>query len=67
MGTLAVATKGQWMAGVSTDINATFVRPAGKLGDTVFMETRVTGIGEPPTLSKVLLLLGSLSEHCRGD
>jgi hypothetical protein len=34
------------MAGVSTDINATFVKPGGKLGDTVFMETRVIGIGE---------------------
>jgi hypothetical protein len=35
------------MTGVSTDINATFVKPGGKLGDTMFMETRVTGIGEP--------------------
>ncbi|KAG8817391.1 hypothetical protein FRC17_011249 [Serendipita sp. 399] len=45
MGSLAVATKGQWMTGVSTDINATFLKPGGKLGDTVFMECRVVGIG----------------------
>ncbi|KAG8819917.1 hypothetical protein FRC17_010298 [Serendipita sp. 399] len=45
MGSLAVATKGQWMTGVSTDINAAFLKPGGKLGDTVFMECRVVGIG----------------------
>ena len=32
-------------AGVSTDINASFVRPGGKLGDTIFMECNVIGIG----------------------
>jgi acyl-coenzyme A thioesterase 13 len=50
MGSLAIATKGQWVTGVSTDINATFVRPGGKLGETVFMDTRVTGIGERKSL-----------------
>lgn len=46
MGSLAVATKGQWMTGVSTDISSTFVKPGGRLGDTVFMESRIVGIGE---------------------
>ncbi|KAG8761645.1 hypothetical protein FRC14_000029 [Serendipita sp. 396] len=46
MGSLAVATKGQWMTGVSTDINASFVKPGGKLGDMIFMESRVVGFGK---------------------
>lgn len=53
MGSLAISTHGQWMTGVSTDINASFVRPAGKLGEQVFMDCRVVGIGE----SDVSLLL----------
>jgi acyl-coenzyme A thioesterase 13 len=46
MGSLAISTKGQWMTGVSTDINATFVKPAGALDDSVFMETKVVGFGK---------------------
>lgn len=45
MGSLAIATKGQWMTGVSTDISASFVKPGGKLGDKVLIEGRVVGIG----------------------
>ncbi|KIM19540.1 hypothetical protein M408DRAFT_205137 [Serendipita vermifera MAFF 305830] len=33
------------MTGVSTDINASFVRPAGKLDEQIRMETSVVGIG----------------------
>jgi acyl-coenzyme A thioesterase 13 len=46
MGSLAIATKGQWMTGVSTDISASFVKPGGKLGDKVLIEGRVVGIGQ---------------------
>lgn len=45
MGSLAVATRGQWMTGVSTDISASFIKPGGKLGEEVFMESKVVGIG----------------------
>jgi len=37
LGSLAIASKGHFMTGVSTDIGTSFVRPAGEL------ETRSTG------------------------
>jgi acyl-coenzyme A thioesterase 13 len=46
LGSLAVATKGQWMTGVSTDIGASFVRPAGKVGDILSAKAIVTAMGE---------------------
>lgn len=45
MGSLAVATRGQWMTGVSTDVSASFIKPGGRLGDEVFMESKVVGMG----------------------
>jgi acyl-coenzyme A thioesterase PaaI-like protein len=48
MGSLVIATKGQCMTGVSTDIGATFVRPGGKLGESVTIEGKLTAIGAAP-------------------
>lgn len=45
MGSLALATKGQYMTGVSTDIGTSFVRPGGKPGDTLLMKSVLTGMG----------------------
>jgi hypothetical protein len=45
VGSLAVATKGQYMTGVSTDISGSFVRPAGRPGDVLKMIGTVTGMG----------------------
>jgi acyl-coenzyme A thioesterase 13 len=45
VGSLAVASKGQYMTGVSTDISASFVKPAGKPGDLLKMVGTVTAIG----------------------
>jgi len=45
MGSLAVATRGQWMTGVSTDVSASFIKPGGGLSDEVFMESKVVGMG----------------------
>lgn len=45
MGSLAVAARGQWMTGVSTDISASFIKPGGTLGEEVFMESKVVGMG----------------------
>lgn len=55
MGSLALATKGQYMTGVSTDLAATFVKPAGKPGDILNMAATVTGMGEchTPTAFRV--------------
>ena len=45
LGSLAVATKGHFMTGVSTDIGTSFVRPAGRVGDTLYAKATLTGIG----------------------
>ena len=47
LGSLAVASKGHWLTGVSTDIGTSFVRPAGKVGDVLHARAVLTGIGEP--------------------
>lgn len=46
IGSLAVATKGQFMTGVSTDLGASFVKPAGKAGDILTATAVVTAMGE---------------------
>ena len=45
IGSLAVATKGQYMTGVSVDIGTSFVKPAGRVGDELVMKAVITGIG----------------------
>lgn len=46
LGSLAVASKGHWMTGVSTDIATSFVRPSGRVGDIVNVKASVIGMGE---------------------
>ncbi|KAG6854652.1 hypothetical protein C0991_003300 [Blastosporella zonata] len=46
LGSLAVATKGQFMTGVSTDIGTSFVRPAGRVGDVLHAKAVLTGMGK---------------------
>ncbi|TFK40796.1 HotDog domain-containing protein [Crucibulum laeve] len=46
LGSLAVATKGHYMTGVSTDIGTSFVRPAGRIGDVLHAKSTLTGIGK---------------------
>ena len=46
LGSLAVATKGQYMTGVSVDIGTSFVKPAGRVGDTLTAKATLVGIGE---------------------
>lgn len=45
LGSLAVASQGQYMTGVSTDISTSFVKPAGKPGDELKMTATLTGMG----------------------
>ena len=45
MGSLAVATKGQFLTGGSVDIGTSFVKPAGRVGDELRMSAVVVGIG----------------------
>jgi acyl-coenzyme A thioesterase 13 len=51
LGSLAVATKGHFMTGVSTDIGTSFVRPAGRVGDTLHAKAILTGMGGAVTSS----------------
>lgn len=45
LGSLAVASHGQYMTGVSTDISTSFVKPAGKPGDELRMVATLTAMG----------------------
>lgn len=45
LGSLAVATHGQYMTGVSVDIGTSFVKPGGRAGDVLTAKAVVTGIG----------------------
>lgn len=45
IGSLAVATKGLFMTGVSTDIGTSFIRPAGRVGDVLYAKAVVTSMG----------------------
>ena len=46
LGSLAVASKGHFMTGVSTDIGASFIKPAGSVGDTLYGNAVVTAMGK---------------------
>jgi len=45
LGSLAVASHGQYMTGVSTDISTSFVKPAGKPGDELRIVATLTAMG----------------------
>lgn len=51
LGSLAVATKGQYMTGVSVDIGTSFVKPGGKVGDVLAARATVSGMGKPLKLT----------------
>ncbi|KAF9475648.1 thioesterase thiol ester dehydrase-isomerase [Pholiota conissans] len=53
LGSLAVASKGHYMTGVSTDIGTSFVRPAGRVGDTLHAKAVLTGLGKQLAYTRV--------------
>jgi len=53
LGSLAVASKGHFMTGVSTDIGTSFTRPAGRVGDTLFGKAIVTAMGKSLASTRV--------------
>ncbi|KAL1950346.1 hypothetical protein VTO73DRAFT_5470 [Trametes versicolor] len=53
LGSLAVATKGQYMTGVSVDIGTSFVKPAGRVGEELTATAVVTGIGKSLAYTRV--------------
>lgn len=53
LGSLAVASKGHYMTGVSTDIGASFIRPAGRTGDTLHARATLTAMGKSLAYTRV--------------
>ncbi|KAJ7095851.1 HotDog domain-containing protein [Mycena belliarum] len=53
LGSLAVATKGQFMTGVSTDIGTSFVRPSGKTGDVLHVKAELIGMGKSLAYTRI--------------
>lgn len=53
LGSLAIASKGHFMTGVSTDIGTSFVKPAGIVGDTLYGIAVVTTIGKSLAYTRV--------------
>ncbi|KAF8967144.1 thioesterase thiol ester dehydrase-isomerase [Flammula alnicola] len=53
LGSLAVATRGHFMTGVSTDIGTSFVRPAGRIGDVLHAKAVLTGMGKQLAYTRV--------------
>jgi len=55
-GSLAVASKGLFATGVSTDLNVTFLAPA-KLGDKVIADAKLVKLGKTLAFTTVEVLL----------
>ncbi|KAI6114496.1 thioesterase thiol ester dehydrase-isomerase [Pisolithus sp. B1] len=53
LGSLAVASRGHYMTGVSTDVCTSFVRPAGKAGDTLFGKATLTSLGRQLAYTRI--------------
>ncbi|KAF9220282.1 thioesterase thiol ester dehydrase-isomerase [Gyrodon lividus] len=53
LGSLAVASKGHYMTGVSTDVSTSFVRPAGRVGDVLSATATVTALGKSLAYTRV--------------
>jgi len=67
LGSLAVASKGHFMTGVSTDIGTSFTKPAGRVGDTLFGKAIVTAMGKSLAYTRVDFMdgEGTLVAHGR--
>jgi len=56
LGSLAIATKGQFMTGVSTDIGTSFVKPGGRVGDTLFAKANLISMGRTLAYTRIEFL-----------
>ena len=67
LGSLAVASKGHFMTGLSTDIGTSFTKPAGRVGDTLFGKAIVTAMGKSLAYTRVDFMdsEGTLVAHGR--
>ncbi|GAK66409.1 thioesterase/thiol ester dehydrase-isomerase [Moesziomyces antarcticus] len=56
MGSLAIASKGLYSTGVSTDINTTYVKAAGTAGTTINVQAHLISMGKTLAFTRVELL-----------
>jgi len=56
LGSLVIATKGQFMTGVSTDIGTSFVKPGGRVGDTLFAKANLISMGRTLAYTRIEFL-----------
>ncbi|PWY98007.1 hypothetical protein BCV70DRAFT_221081 [Testicularia cyperi] len=56
IGSLAIASKGFYSTGVSTDINTTYVKSGGTEGDTVLLQGDLISIGKTLAFTRIQLL-----------
>ena len=53
LGSLAIASKGHFMTGVSTDVGTSFIKPAGSVGATLYGSAVVTAMGKSLAYTRV--------------
>ncbi|GAO47492.1 hypothetical protein G7K_1698-t1 [Saitoella complicata NRRL Y-17804] len=66
-GTLAVATRGLWTTGVSTDINITYISSGGTIGDTITMEGEVVRLGKTLAFTSVFFMNAKGEMFAKGN
>lgn len=53
VGSLAVASKGHFITGVSTDISGSFLKPGGTVGETLCIKGKVVGFGRTLAYTRI--------------
>ena len=66
-GSLAVASRGLFATGVSTDLNITFLNPGGKVGDTLQVEVTCDKFGKTMAYTNIRFLNGEGVLVARGS
>ena len=66
-GSLAVATKGLFATGVSTDLNVTYINSGGKIGDTIRAEANCDKFGKTLAYTSITFYDGKDQLVARGS
>ncbi len=66
-GSLAVASKGLFATGVSTDLNVTYINSGGKIGDTLRAEVTCDKFGKTLAYTSIRFLNGKDELVARGS
>lgn len=66
-GSLAVASKGLFATGVSTDLNVTYINSGGKIGDTIRAEANCDKFGKMLAYTSITFYNGKDQLVARGS